>query len=248
MARVVPEELLQEWQGIVDLTTRIMNVSAGLIMRINEDDIEVFVSSHNDKNPYKVGDKEHLRGASLYCETVINKQAKLLVPNALEAAEWKNNPDVKLGMISYLGFPIYWPDGKPFGTICVLDAKGNRYSPEFEELLGKFRDLIQKHLEIIEINHQLKILSEIDPLTGVLNRRAFFNRAEMEIERTARYKKKLSMLILDVDHFKQINDRFGHQAGDDVLKELTKKVMASLRRNDTFGRLGGDDLLLCSRK
>lgn len=244
MERVVPEKLLQEWQSIVDLVARVMNVPTGLIMRVNEDDIEVFVSSHNEKNPYKVGDKEHLQGSGLYCETVINKQSKLLVPNALESAEWKNNPDIKLNMISYLGFPIYWPDGKPFGTICVLDTKKNNYSPEYEGLLEKFRDILQTHLEVIEINTQLKILSETDSLTGILNRRAFFYKAENEIKRTIRYKRKLSMLILDVNNFKQINDRFGHQAGDDVLKELTKTIMTSLRLSDVFGRLGGDEFII----
>ena len=171
-------------------------------------------------------------------------QAKLLVPNALESAKWKNNPDVKLNMISYLGFPVNWPDGKPFGTICTLDTKKNIYSSEFENLLKKFRDLLEKYLEIIEINNQLKILSETDPLTGVFNRRGFFHRAELEIERAIRYKGKLSLLILDIDNFKQINDRFGHQTGDIVLKELAKTIKKSLRRSDICGRLGGDEFVI----
>ncbi|MEE8391046.1 MAG: GGDEF domain-containing protein, partial [Anaerolineae bacterium] len=90
MSQDLSDELLQEWQSIVNLMTRIIGGSAGLIMRINKEDIEAFVSSNNKKNPYKVGDKEHLLGSGLYCETVINKQAKLLVPNALKSDEWKN--------------------------------------------------------------------------------------------------------------------------------------------------------------
>ena len=58
----------------------------------------------------------------------------LLVADALRDEEWKSNPDIKLGMISYLGFPITWPDGQVFGTICVLDKKENSYS----ELYRKF--------------------------------------------------------------------------------------------------------------
>ncbi|MDK1119574.1 MAG: GGDEF domain-containing protein, partial [Anaerolineae bacterium] len=225
--------------------TRIIGgIPTGLIMRINKEDIEVFVSSNNDKNPYTVGDKEHLLGSGLYCETVINKQAKLLVPNALKSNEWKNNPDIKLNMISYLGFPINWPDGTPFGTICVLDEKENKYSSDIEEFLGKFRNLIQMDLELVTINYQLERLAETDSLTGVLNRRALYRRAEIEIERAVRHEQYLSVFIIDVDCFKLINDSFGHQIGDDVLIELTEKVRAILRKIDLLGRFGGDEFII----
>ena len=244
MAQGISKELLQEWQAIVDLMTRLIGVSAGLIMRITNEDIEVFVSSHNDKNPYKAGDKEHLLGSGLYCETVINKQAKLLVPNALKSDEWKNNPDIKLNMVSYLGFPINWPDGTPFGTICVLDEKENKYSFDLEKLLEKFRNLIQMYLELITKNYELEKLTETDILTGILNRRALYKRAEIEMERANRYEKKLAVLMFDIDRFKLINDRFGHQIGDDVLIEFTRKVRTLLRKIDLFGRFGGDEFII----
>jgi len=244
MERDVPEEIITEWQSIVNIVAQIMDVPVGLIMRVTENDIEVFVSSHNENNPYEVGAKEHLQGSGLYCETVIKTQSKLLVPNALESAQWRNNPDVKLNMISYLGFPINWPDNKPFGTICVLDSKPNNYSSEYELLLEKFRDFIEKYLEVLEVNAELKILSENDPLTGVLNRRGFFYKLEIELERAIRYKRNLSLLILDVDNLKQINDCYGHQAGDNVLKELTITVNSSLRLGDVFGRIGGDEFMI----
>mgnify|MGYP001953189988 CR=1 FL=1 len=65
--------------------------------------------------------------SGLYCETVIKSGKQLLVPDALADKDWENNPDVELNMISYLGFPILFPDGNPFGTICVLDNKKNAY-------------------------------------------------------------------------------------------------------------------------
>lgn len=67
-----------------------------------------------------------------YCETVIKTKDKLLVPNVLKDEDWKKNPDIKLGMISYLGFPLLWPNDEIFGTICVLDSKENNYSKEYE--------------------------------------------------------------------------------------------------------------------
>ncbi|MBN2146543.1 MAG: GGDEF domain-containing protein [Anaerolineales bacterium] len=244
MDRAISDKLIEEWQGIVDLLTRILNVPAALIMHINEGDIEVFVSSHSDGNPYHVGDKEHLEGSGLYCERVIQSQDKLLVPNALESAEWRNNPDVKLNMISYLGFPIRWPDGTPFGTICVLDNEGNEYSSDYADLLEKFRNVIEDHLEFVETTHRLERLADADPLTGLLNQRAFHSRAEIEIDRARRFDTPLSLMILDMDRFKQINDRFGHPLGDDALIRFADQIKTALRKRDLFGRLGGDEFII----
>ena len=80
--------------------------------------ISVFTESKTKDNPYKKGDSDHLVG--LYCETVLMKNKKLIVPNALKDERWKNNPDIKLGMVSYLGYPLRWPDKKLFGTLCIL--------------------------------------------------------------------------------------------------------------------------------
>jgi PAS domain S-box-containing protein len=73
----------------------------------------------------------------------------LLVPDALRDEEWSSNPDIKLGMISYLGLPISWPDGEIFGTICVLDNKRNEYGELYRKLLLQWRDVLQADLRSI---------------------------------------------------------------------------------------------------
>ena len=138
----VSVDTLNKWQNIVDIMAELVGIPAALIMRLVESDIEVFIASQTDGNPYHPGDHEHFLGSGLYCETVINTNDKLLIPNALTDEKWKNNPDVKLNMISYLGFPILLPDGKPFGTICVLDNKENAYSETYENLIINFREII----------------------------------------------------------------------------------------------------------
>ena len=145
----IPDTILEKWQKIVNLMAEMLDVPAGLIMRILGEDIHVFVSSSTEGNPYHPGDSEHFWGSGLYCETVVAKNHELLVPNALLDEAWRNNPDVKLNMISYLGYPIRWPDGEPFGTICVLDCKTNSYSEKYKRLMTQFRDLVETHLEII---------------------------------------------------------------------------------------------------
>ena len=151
----IPSSTLAAWQEIVDIMADIVEVPAGLIMRLNDPNIEVLLASDSEGNPYHPGDKEFFENSGLYCETVVTSRDKLLVPNALKDPDWENNPDVKLNMISYLGFPLLYPDGTPFGTICILDSKENAYSLKFERLLQKFRRLIQSDLEVIHVNRTL---------------------------------------------------------------------------------------------
>ncbi len=172
----IPEDTLMKWQNIIDLMAELISVPAALIMRLVDSDIEVFVSSQSEGNPYHPGNHEHIVGSGLYCETVINTKNKLLIPNAHADEKWKNNPDIKINMISYLGFPIVLPDGKVFGTICVLDKKENAYSETYENLIKNFRDIIQFHLELIYMNSILgernrslsDYLEEIKILRGIV--------------------------------------------------------------------------------
>jgi len=173
----VPQDTIEKWQDIVNILAEIVKVPTCLVMRLNEPDLEVLVSSQSKGNPYHPGEKGKFHGSGLYCETVIKRQDKLLVPDALADANWKNNPDVKLNMISYLGFPISLPNGKPFGTLCVLDNQANAYSGSIEKLMLKLRNLIQSNLEIVYINQVLgdknkrltDYLMELQTLRGMVS-------------------------------------------------------------------------------
>ncbi|HNX33022.1 MAG TPA: GAF domain-containing protein [Kiritimatiellia bacterium] len=173
---VVPENILGNWQEILNSLARIANIPAALIMRLRDADIEVLVSSQSKENPYHPGDKERFQESGLYCETVIRTQDKLLVPDALADDKWKNNPDKKLNMISYLGFPLLLPSKQPFGTICVLDSKRNEYSEALETLMLNLKKLIESHLELIYMNAVLgdkskrltDYLMELQTLRGIV--------------------------------------------------------------------------------
>ena len=144
----VPAETVRKWQEIVDLLAQIMQVPAALVMRVEPPQIKVFVASQSKGNPYEPAEAASLN-TGLYCETVMKTRAPLLVPDALIDADWDSNPDIKLGMISYLGVPISWPDGEIFGTICVLDSKPNDYSETFLRLLCQWRDVLQSDLHTL---------------------------------------------------------------------------------------------------
>jgi diguanylate cyclase (GGDEF)-like protein/PAS domain S-box-containing protein len=107
-------------------------------------------------------------------------------------------------------------------------------------LLTGVRDIsAQKRTE-----QRLRELAFLDPLTGLLNRRRFFEVAEDELLRADRYGGAVSLAMIDADHFKNINDMYGHAAGDDVLRHIARVLSTGLRRTDSVGRYGGEELAL----
>lgn len=87
-------------------------------------------------------------------------------------------------------------------------------------------------------------LSREDPLTGLHNRRTILDLLEEEVQRAQRYKHPLSFLMMDIDHFKKINDRWGHPTGDEVLKSFAAECRSLMRENDRMGRFGGEEFVM----
>ncbi len=149
----LPESLREKWQNIVDLMAQIADSPAGLIMQAVDQHLQVLATSATEGNPYPQGHSEPLAGSGLYCEAVLKRGEALEVSDALADPRWCNNPDLKLGMVSYLGYPIHWPNGQAFGTICVLDRK-TRTQPELHrKLIEQFRDMVETHLSMLYNDH-----------------------------------------------------------------------------------------------
>jgi len=148
---------------MVDLLAEIMHVPSALIMKVEPPNIKVFVASESKGNPWERDEVASLNGGT-YCETVMETRQLLLVPDALQDDEWKSNPDIELGMISYLGLPISWPDGEIFGTICVLDSKRNEYSEVYRKLLLQCRDVSQADLRsLVTVHRELELIKRAPP-------------------------------------------------------------------------------------
>ncbi len=116
-----------------------------------------------------------------------------------------------------------------------------------EEMESLNENLSRMQKEVDQVHEKRKALEKevlIDPLSGVANRRALRERLKNELYRFLRYRQFFSMLLFDVDHFKAINDQYGHWAGDRCLKEIIKRIKPILRETDFMGRWGGDEFLV----
>jgi len=112
------------------------------------------------------------------------------------------------------------------------------------ELAQRNAELEALRAELTAANAKLTALASTDELTGIANRRAFQERLELECARAVRYFAPLALLILDVDHFKEFNDTFGHQAGDDVLRKCGRLLAEIARETDLVARYGGEEFVV----
>jgi diguanylate cyclase (GGDEF)-like protein len=146
------------------------------------------------------------------------------------------------GAGSVLVVPLQEPRGDVIGVLQLVNARNEagQIVPFLAELEGLVQALASQAAVAIR-NARLEELSFKDPLTGVYNRRYFALRIEEEAKRHARFGEPLSLVLLDLDRFKSINDELGHRAGDDTLREAAQLIVASSRSFSIVTRYGGDE-------
>lgn len=164
MHSVAPEisiapDVLGKWQRLVDLLASIVHVPSAVVTKLEPPHYthyRTIVSSKSEGNPFPA-DETFAMDIGTFCETVIKTREPLLVADALEGEQWRRAPEIGVGMISYLGYPVLWPDGRMFGTICVLDDKANQYSELYQDLLRHCRDVLQGDLQtLVRLGHEIE--------------------------------------------------------------------------------------------
>jgi diguanylate cyclase (GGDEF)-like protein len=135
----------------------------------------------------------------------------------------------------------------PIGNIGVFQAvstKENAFSEQDVRLVELLLKYTTQAIERIRLQRQLHDQAMRDPLTNVFNRRYFNQVIEREIGRSERYNHPISFLMIDIDHFKFINDTYGHQTGDQILKSVADLLVEQVRESDLVVRYGGDEFLI----
>jgi diguanylate cyclase (GGDEF)-like protein/PAS domain S-box-containing protein len=134
--------------------------------------------------------------------------------------------------------------GKLWGAVAAGTTSGTPLPADAEERLERFAALAATAIANAEASGALARLAATDGLTGVANYRTFRERLTVEGERAQRHRRPLSLVMLDVDHFKAINDQHGHEVGDRVLVEFARRLTAQVRATDLVARVGGEEFAL----
>jgi diguanylate cyclase (GGDEF)-like protein len=210
------------------------------------------------------------RDFAFCAHAILTPDQPLIVPDATRDHRFADNPLVtgEPRIRFYLGTPLVTTDHHALGTLCVIDRVPRELTVEQVHALGALsrqvvaqfdlrryaadlrravaeREVYLAQLEayqrkVEEANTRLQEESLTDRLTGVANRAAFDRRLAEEVDRAVRYDSALSLLMIDVDHFKAYNDAYGHQSGDFLLKEVARALRCT-RPSDFLARYGGEE-------
>lgn len=170
-----------------------------------------------------------------FCGHAILADDMMTVPDASQDERFSDNPLVTgdPNIRFYAGCPLKLGEHN-LGTLCVIDDKPRDFGDEERQLLQDLAQMAEQELSAVQ-------MATTDHLTGISNRRGFETLARHVLQVCARMQKPATLLLFDLNKFKQINDKFGHAAGDEALKVFARSLLAVFRDSDVIGRLGGDE-------
>jgi diguanylate cyclase (GGDEF)-like protein len=134
--------------------------------------------------------------------------------------------------------------GETMGVLCLESARINAFDPADLPALESVADICANAIQNARYVQRVRHMAYVDGLTGIYNRRFFETRIEEEIERAKRYQGAMSVIMFDIDHFKRLNDEFGHLLGDDVLRQVSNLFNQNLRKADVACRFGGEEFAI----
>ncbi|HBH39045.1 MAG TPA: sensor domain-containing diguanylate cyclase [Curvibacter sp.] len=198
-----------------------------------------------------------------FCHYALMSEGPLVLDDVTRESVFCDVPTVQsLGVRAYAGVPLVTSEGHVLGSFCAIDFKPKQWSEQDVDVLTELahsaireielrqavaraeasnQRLIEQIQKVDELNRRLTELATTDSLTGLHNRRAFEHALKLELAIAERRLTPLSLLIVDVDHFKQVNDQYGHPAGDKVLQTLARQLSAVARSIDVVARIGGEE-------
>jgi diguanylate cyclase (GGDEF)-like protein len=219
------EKPFEEITKLVSMTLNVPICAVSLI----DDDRQWFKSSQG------LGVDQTCRSMA-FCDHAIRADAPFIIEDATSDPRFSNNPLVtgEPHIRAYAGVPLRMPDGYLIGTLCMIDQKARVFSQAEIDVLANFARLVVGEIE-------LRKTASVDPLTKLASRQAWHKATAREIAQADRDGSPAALLLLDVDHFKLVNDTYGHAAGDAVLRSIASAIRQMLRQSDIVGRVGGEE-------
>jgi diguanylate cyclase (GGDEF)-like protein/PAS domain S-box-containing protein len=229
---------------ILENTDRVLSSDTGAILLLEKGSLKVIrgrgyiEKGYGDitlNPPFRINERQNMND-------MFESGLPMAIPDTSAYPGWIPLPENAWAK-SYIGVPLKIHE-KVIGFISLFSAEKNYYSIIDSERLKPFANQAAIALENARLYSATQLKAETDELTGLKNRRNFFEMGAREVERAARFNHALSVLMIDLDGFKEINDTFGHPVGDRLLKELADVLKSKLRNVDLIARYGGDEFII----
>ena len=174
-----------------------------------------------------------------FCGHAILGDDLFIIPDTLKDERFADNPLVLNDpyIRFYAGYPLSAPNGRKLGTLCIIDRQPRSFGKEDLEALKDLVSMVERELAAVQ-------MATLDELTAISNRRGFVMLAQHSLHFCARQKLAASLVFMDLDKFKPINDTFGHAEGNRVLTVFAEQMNTVCRDSDIYARLGGDEFAM----
>ncbi len=235
-------ELHATVETVRHLFKRLFSLDHFTLLLVDEETHELRVKNHFGARSLVHQRKSFPLDHSLFGRSLQQKEPCYLADLAAAGDEATADLTEKNGALVCI--PLQSDSHGDLGTILLHRGEKDSFTETELELFARIGAQISRVLDKILIYHHTKALSITDDLTRIFNRRYFNQRFEREIQRAQRYNRALSIIMVDIDFFKQFNDTYGHLVGDEVLRNTARVLEKNLRQADIVARFGGEEFVI----
>ena len=236
--RILDSDFDQQFNNLTEIASAHFGMPIALVSLIDADRqwFKAMVGLDVRQTPRRIAFCSH---------TIANAGQVMVVEDAYGDPRFDANPLVTGAphIRFYAGAPIVAEDGAALGTVCVIDRVPRQFTGADCAMLQRLAENARSLMELHRRNSLLREAARSDSLTGLLNRRGL-EKAIEHVLAAALAGKTCGLLYLDLDRFKHINDTHGHDAGDQVLKEVARRLQSVVRQTDLVARIGGDEFVV----
>ena len=239
-----PHELVEVLKRIVHATVELLPAPGGATIFIWNEETKTFDFTESTLPRAEVS--QFMRRAKQgkgSAPWIIHTQQPKIVPDTREDPFGDHEILKERGIRAYAGLPLI-SDKKTVGVLYANDRQPHIYSKNDLQFLVTLSNRAANAIHRVQQFSQVQQQAITDHVTGIHNRRQLFNLGELEFRRARRFNRPLSAIMLDIDHFKKVNDTYGHEKGDQVLRALAQFLKIHLREFDILGRYGGEEFVI----
>ncbi|MCB9136614.1 MAG: diguanylate cyclase [Anaerolineales bacterium] len=232
---------------ILENLEKLVMHDVGIVLLVEENSVRSIRYQNTLKDPMKQLVLDHLQVDLIntpILSTILKTQEPLLINNLHKDARWNDLSMQGLEDIRSIIFAPIVSQGKVVGVINLTSSIVGFFTLLHVKRIMAFAAQVALAFENARLFEQVQHLALTDPLTDLFNMRYFEDYARLELERIQRYKRTLSIAMLDIDHFKNINDTFGHTVGDQVLRAISGRIKGAVRTVDIVARYGGEEFII----